>query len=181
MITLPNITGEKYAVLGLGKSGLATAAALGASGANVVVWDDNQASRDEAEKAGYALGNPAEINLYGFKALVLAPGIPLTHPAPHPAVLRCKTAKVPVIGDIELLFRACPKATFVGVTGTNGKSTTTALIAHILKSAGRPMQVGGNLGTPVLALEPLELIYLVTNEYDGTDELGFAWDDPLAT
>lgn len=155
MILFPNIKGQKYAVLGLGKSGLATAATLRASKAEVFVWDDNAKARDEAEKAGYTVADLEKADLIGFKALVLAPGIPLTHPKPHPVVLRCHTAKVPVIGDIELLFRACPTATYVGITGTNGKSTTTSLIGHILKRAGRKVQIGGNLGTPVLELEPL--------------------------
>ncbi len=155
MITFPNIKGQKYAVLGLGKSGLATAATLRASKAEAVLWDDNAVARAEAEKAGYTVADLMTLDLTGFKALVLAPGIPLTHPKPHPVVERCRAAKIPVIGDIELLFRACPNATYVGITGTNGKSTTTALIAHILKDAHRKVQVGGNLGTPALALEPL--------------------------
>jgi UDP-N-acetylmuramoylalanine--D-glutamate ligase len=155
MILFPNIKGQKYAVLGLGKSGLSTAASLRASKADVVVWDDNVKARAEAEKAGYAVADLNKADLIGLKALVLAPGIPLTHPKPHPVVLRCHTAKVPVIGDIELLFRACPSATYIGITGTNGKSTTTSLIGHILKKAGRKVQIGGNLGTPVLSLEPL--------------------------
>jgi len=155
MILFPNIQGQKYAVLGLGKSGLATAASLRASKADVIVWDDKEESRIEAEKAGYIVADLMKADLIGYKALVLAPGIPLTHPKPHPVVLRCHTAKVPVIGDIELLFRACPTATYVGITGTNGKSTTTALIGHILKKAGRKVQVGGNLGTAVLSLQPL--------------------------
>ena len=155
MIVFPNLGGQKYAVLGLGKSGLATAATLRASKADVIVWDDNIKARAEAEKAGYTVADLEKADLIGFKALVLSPGIPLTHPKPHPVVLRCHTAKVPVIGDIELLFRACPTAQYVGITGTNGKSTTTALIGHILKKAGRKVQVGGNLGTPVLSLQPL--------------------------
>ncbi|MFY9287079.1 MAG: UDP-N-acetylmuramoyl-L-alanine--D-glutamate ligase [Alphaproteobacteria bacterium] len=155
MITFPNMQGQKYAVMGLGKSGLATAATLRASKAEVIVWDDNNKARNEAEKAGYKIVDPTQIDLKGYKALVLAPGIPLTHPKPHPVVEHCKAAKVPVIGDVELLFRACPNATYIGITGTNGKSTTTALIGHILKQAQRKVQVGGNLGTPVLALSPL--------------------------
>ena len=155
MIIFPNIEGHRYAVLGLGKSGLATAATLRASKADVILWDDNQKAREAAEALGYTLSDLTKIDLTSFKALILAPGIPLTHPKPHPVVERCRSAKVPVIGDIELLFRACPNAAYIGITGTNGKSTTTALIGHILKSAHRKVQVGGNLGTPVLALEPL--------------------------
>lgn len=154
MITFSNIAGQKYAVLGLGKSGITTAASLRASNADVVVWDDSEKTRAEAEKAGYKLVDLTQADLTGFKALILAPGIPLTH-SPHPVVTRCRAAKIPIIGDIELLFRACPDATYVGITGTNGKSTTTALIAHILQKAGKNIQVGGNLGTPVLSFEPL--------------------------
>ncbi|HEU0118064.1 MAG TPA: UDP-N-acetylmuramoyl-L-alanine--D-glutamate ligase, partial [Alphaproteobacteria bacterium] len=121
----------------------------------VYVWDDNPKSRATAEKDGYNVADLADVNLNGFDALVVSPGIPLTHPKPHPAVAFFRAAKLPVIGDIELLFRACPNATYVGITGTNGKSTTTALIGHILKKSGRKVQVGGNLGTPALSLDPL--------------------------
>src|SRR5262249_41370046 len=123
MITLLDIAKQKYAVLGLGKSGMATAATLRASKADFVVWDDGAEARADAQKAGYPLADLNEIDLAGYKALVLSPGIPHTHPKPHPVVARFKTAKIPVIGDIELLFRACPNATYVGITGTNGKST----------------------------------------------------------
>jgi UDP-N-acetylmuramoylalanine--D-glutamate ligase len=153
MITLPNIAGHKYAVLGLAKSGMATAASLVASQADVSVWDDNPEARASAALAGYRLVDLVQADLTGFKALVLAPGIPLTHPSPHPVVQRCQASHVPVIGDIDLLFQACPEATYVGITGTNGKSTTTALIGHVLKQTGRKVQTGGNLGTPALSLE----------------------------
>ncbi|MDX2028340.1 MAG: UDP-N-acetylmuramoyl-L-alanine--D-glutamate ligase [Alphaproteobacteria bacterium] len=155
MITLPGIEGQSYAVLGLGKSGLSVAASLRASKAKPVLWDDNPTARAEAEKADFAVVDLATANPKDFQALVLSPGIPHTHPAPHSAVVKFRAAGVPIIGDIELLFRASPQATFVGITGTNGKSTTTALIGHILKSARRKLQVGGNLGTPALSLEPL--------------------------
>jgi len=155
MITLSGIEGQKYAVLGLGKTGLATAASLRASKAHVVVWDDGPDTRVEALHAGYEVADLSQINLEGFAALLLSPGIPHTHPKPHPAVMHARATQVPVIGDVELLFRACPEATTIGITGTNGKSTTTALIGHILASAGRKVQVGGNLGTPVLSFEPL--------------------------
>ncbi len=155
MITLPGIEGKKYAVLGLGKTGLATAASLRASNAKVVVWDDKEETRAEAVKAGYEVGDLTQIGMKGFTALLTSPGIPHTHPAPHPVVERARAAGVPITGDIEMLFNACPDATFIGITGTNGKSTTTALIGHILTSAGRKTQVGGNLGTPVLSFEPL--------------------------
>lgn len=156
MITLSGITGKKYLVLGLGKSGFAAAETLRRSNADVILWDDKEPARQKAEMSGYKLGDPALMDLSGFTALVLSPGIPLTHPVPHPAVMRCKAAGVPVIGEMELLIQACPNATYVGITGTNGKSTTTALIAHILQNSGRKTQVGGNLGTPALQLEPLD-------------------------
>jgi len=156
MIIVPHIQNKKYAVLGLGKSGLATAASLRQSGAQVFVWDDKEASRAEAEKSGYALCDFTTADVSEFEALLLSPGIPHTYPAPHPAVVCFRAAQVPIIGDIELLFRACPDATYIGITGTNGKSTTTALIGHILQQAGRKVQVGGNLGTPVLSFEALD-------------------------
>jgi UDP-N-acetylmuramoylalanine--D-glutamate ligase len=156
MIILPNIARQKFAVLGLGKSGLATAAALRASKADVIAWDDNPQTRADAEKSGFKVEDLTKIDAKNFSALILSPGIPLTHPQPHPVVRHFQKADIDVIGDIELLFRACPEAIYVGVTGTNGKSTTTALIGHILQSAGRKVQIGGNLGTAALALEPLD-------------------------
>jgi UDP-N-acetylmuramoylalanine--D-glutamate ligase len=155
MIIIPNITGQKFAVLGLGKSGLATAASLKASGADVVVWDDNPEAQQAATKAGYAVQDLSAVDPKAYQALVMSPGIPHTFPVPHPAAEKFRKAAVPIIGDVELLFRAQPDATFVGITGTNGKSTTTALIGHILQRAGRKIEVGGNLGTPVLSFAPL--------------------------
>jgi UDP-N-acetylmuramoylalanine--D-glutamate ligase len=155
MIVIPNIHGKKYVVLGLGKSGLATAASLRASGAEVAVWDDGAEARAQAAAGGYHVADISMVDLTGVDAFVLSPGIPHTHPKPHSAVTNARAAKIPVIGDIELLFRAQPDATFIGITGTNGKSTTTALIGHILAHAGRAVQVGGNLGTPVLSFNPL--------------------------
>lgn len=155
MITLLNIAGHKYAVLGLGKSGLATAATLRASKADFIVWDDNETSRLEATKAGYTVTDPCTLDVSGYKALVISPGIPHTYPEPHPVAAHFRQAGVSIIGDIELLFRACPLTTYIGITGTNGKSTTTSLIGHILKSAYRKVQVGGNLGTPVLSFQPM--------------------------
>ena len=155
MIVIPNIKGQKYAVLGLGKSGFATAATLRASGADIVLWDDNDKARAQAEQEGYRVEDLGRLTPKDFRALVLTPGIPHTFPKPHPMVVPFQKAGIDIIGDIELLFRACPDAIYIGITGTNGKSTTTALIGHILKSAGRQVQIGGNLGTPVLSLEPL--------------------------
>ena len=154
-IPLPAFAGRAVAVLGLGKSGLAAAEALAASGADVVAWDDSAAARQHAQAEGLALADLTAADWTQLSALVMSPGIPLTHPAPHPAAQRAMNAQRPVIGDIELLAEACPDARFIGITGTNGKSTTTALIGHVLKSAGRRVEVGGNLGTPALSLAPL--------------------------
>ncbi len=154
MILLPFASGKTYGVLGLGKSGRATVASLLASGARVVMWDDGEKSRTAAaqEFPGATLQDYSQWEVSSLAALVLSPGIFLT----HPAVLAANKAGIEVIGDIELLYRAQPNATYVGITGTNGKSTTTTLIAHILKACGKCIEVGGNLGTPALALTPLD-------------------------
>ena len=135
-------------VLGLGRTGQATARALVAGGAQVSVWDDgNPAAVD-----GTALYNPAEHGLAGFDALIMSPGIPLTHPQPHGAVLAAQAAQVPVFGDIELLYRQEPDAPYIAITGTNGKSTVTALTGHLFQAAGLKPGVGGNLGPAALSL-----------------------------
>jgi UDP-N-acetylmuramoylalanine--D-glutamate ligase len=160
--------GRTVAVVGLGKSGLAAARALTAGGATVLSWDDNEARRADAERAGFAVRDPTSIAGPTLAALVLSPGIPLTHPAPHPAVVRARAAKVPVVGDIELFAGAKGAARVVGVTGTNGKSTTTTLIGHILKTIGAEVAVGGNLGTPALdlpALGPAGIYVLELSSY----------------
>lgn len=144
---------RRYAVLGLGKSGLASARALAAAGAEVLAWDDTAAARDKA--AGVPLHDLAALDWQGVEALVLSPGIPHTWPQPHPVAAAAKAAGRPIIGDIELLALAEPEARYVGITGTNGKSTTTALIGHLLEQAGKRIAVGGNLGTPVLTFAAL--------------------------
>jgi UDP-N-acetylmuramoylalanine--D-glutamate ligase len=154
MIVSPAFAGKRYAVLGLARSGLATVASLHASGAQVTAWDRRPGPRDEV--AGMAaIGDPMEFDLSGFEAVVVSPGVPLNT---HPLVGRARAAGVPLIGDIELFARArgdlLPHKV-VGITGTNGKSTTTALVHHILKSAGVPTTMGGNIGLPILAQEPL--------------------------
>ena len=154
MIVSEAFKGKTYAVLGLARSGLATVDTLVASGARVVAWD----SRDEARAlvAGKAeLGDPMEIDLAGFDGIVVSPGVPLNR---HPIAMRAKIAGVPIIGDIELFALArptLPPHKVVGITGTNGKSTTTALIHHILDQAGIPARMGGNIGLPILAQDPL--------------------------
>ena len=152
--------GQSVAVFGLGGSGFVTAQALVAGGARVNVWDDNEHAREKARAAGLRIENLAGADWRAFSALVLSPGVPLTHPAPHWTVLKAKEAGIEVIGDIELFCRErrriAPRAPFVAITGTNGKSTTTALVAHLFRTFGFPVEVGGNIGTPILALAPPE-------------------------
>ncbi|MGB7036790.1 MAG: UDP-N-acetylmuramoyl-L-alanine--D-glutamate ligase [Xanthobacteraceae bacterium] len=158
MISVTTFAGKRVAVFGLGGSGLASAKALLAGDADVIAWDDNAASVAKAREAGVATADLRTIDWSAIAALVLAPGVPLTHPAPHWTVALAKKNNVDVIGDIELFCRErrrhAPGAPFVAITGTNGKSTTTALIAHLAASAGRDAQLGGNIGTAILSLEP---------------------------
>ena len=154
MITYPAWSGKRYAVLGLARSGKATAEALLASGAQVLVWDDRAEAR-EAFVGRTAVADPLEADLTGYAGVVVSPGVPLnTHPIkPHATKFG-----VPVIGDIELFAQAragLPPHKVVGITGTNGKSTTTALTHHILKTAGVPTTMGGNIGLPILEQDPL--------------------------
>ena len=155
MIEVTSFRNQSVAVLGLARSGLAAALALQQGGARVLAWDDAPRRRAEAQQAGLALSDLAEADLKGVRALVLSPGIPHTFPAPHKVAARAKEAGIPIIGDIELLALSQREARYLGVTGTNGKSTTTALIGHILKENGRRVAVGGNIGVPALALEAL--------------------------
>ena len=158
MTPVESLRGESVALFGLGGSGLSTARALVAGGAEVAAWDDNPAARERAGAAGVALLDLAHTDWRSFRVFVLAPGVPLTHPKPHWTVNLADAAGVPIVGDIELFVRErgarAPDAPFVAVTGTNGKSTTTALIAHALKEAGREVAMGGNIGVPVLDLPP---------------------------
>ena len=158
MTPVTTLAGCEVAVFGLGGSGLATAEALRAGGASVHVWDDGEAARAKAQAAGFVLRDLVTAGLAGFKALILSPGVPLTHPAPHPVVKQAQADAVEIIGDIELFCRErarlAPNAPFVAITGTNGKSTTTALIAHLLRHAGRHVAMGGNIGTAILSLPP---------------------------
>jgi UDP-N-acetylmuramoylalanine--D-glutamate ligase len=158
MTPVETMRGESVALFGLGGSGLSTARALVAGGAEVVAWDDSPAVRERAAAAGFALVDLAQADWRGFKLFVLAPGVPLTHPKPHWTVDLAAGAGVPIVGDIELFARErgarAPDAPFVAITGTNGKSTTTTLIGHVLKEAGRDVAMGGNIGVPVLDLPP---------------------------
>jgi UDP-N-acetylmuramoylalanine--D-glutamate ligase len=158
MTPVTTFAGRTVAVFGLGMSGLASCRALLGGGASVVAGDDGVAGREAAGRIGVPVDNLAEVDWGRFAALVLAPGVPLTHPEPHWVVRKARAAGVEIIGDVELYARErarrAPEAPFVAITGTNGKSTTTALTAHILKAAGRDVQMGGNIGTAVLALAP---------------------------
>jgi UDP-N-acetylmuramoylalanine--D-glutamate ligase len=158
VIPITSFTGKKVAVFGLGTSGLASASALFAAGADVVGWDDSEEIVDRAAHAGIPTADLRHVDWTRIAALVLAPGVPLAYPAPHWSVGLARAAAVEVIGDVELFCRErrahAPKAQFIAITGTNGKSTTTALIAHLLTTAGHDVQLGGNIGTAILSLEP---------------------------
>jgi len=158
MTPVTTFAGRTVAVFGLGLSGLAAARSLVAGGAAVVCGDDGEAGRAAASAAGLPVEDLRTADWSRFAALVLAPGVPLTHPEPHWTVAKAQADGVEIVGDVELFCRErarmCPDAPFVAVTGTNGKSTTTALIAHILRAAGRDAQMGGNIGTAILDLAP---------------------------
>ncbi len=156
MIDVFPFAGHPIAVFGLGLSGLSAAKALIKGEADVSAWDDDEAARQRAADEGVPL-----VDLYGIDwkehtSLVLSPGVPLHHPEPHEIVKLAEAANVEVIGDAELLVRTQRAAAYIGITGTNGKSTTTALIGHIMQVSGRVAEIGGNLGIPALALEPLD-------------------------
>ncbi|MBU2341292.1 MAG: UDP-N-acetylmuramoyl-L-alanine--D-glutamate ligase, partial [Alphaproteobacteria bacterium] len=154
MIVSPAWSGRKYAVLGLARSGRATVEALLAAGAGVIAWDTRPEAREPF--AGRAvLADLLEADLTGYAGVVVSPGVPLNT---HPIAAHAAKFGVPVIGDIELFAQAradLPPHRVVGITGTNGKSTTTALVHHIFKTAGVPATMGGNIGLPILEQEPL--------------------------
>jgi UDP-N-acetylmuramoylalanine--D-glutamate ligase len=161
MIPVRGFEGKKVAVFGLARTGLAAARALQAGGAEVALWDEKPASREAAEAAGFALTDLSSADWSQFAALMLSPGVPLTHPAPHWTVERAREHGVEILGDVELFARtvnAAPehkRPKIIAITGTNGKSTTTALIGHICAQAGRDTRVGGNIGYGVLGLEDM--------------------------
>ena len=178
MISVQGVQNQTIAVLGLGRSGRATAAALAAGGANVVVWDDGADTRAQAESDGMTvLDLNREANWDGIAALITSPGIPHLYPKPHPVIAKAYELGVPVDNDIGLFFRSFATSDWesydttprvIAITGSNGKSTTTALIHHILKEAGRPTQIGGNIGTGVLSLDPAhdgEVVVLELSSY----------------
>ena len=156
MIPVTTFAGRKVAIFGLGLSGRVSARALMAGGAEIIAWDDNGKSRDAARGEDIPVADLNDIDLGGFAALVLAPGVPLTHPEPHPVVKLARAADLPIIGDTELFFleraRRGTKSGVICITGTNGKSTTTALTAHLLAAAGYDVEIGGNIGAAVMGL-----------------------------
>lgn len=158
MIPVRGFEGKTVAVFGLARTGLAAARALVAGGAQVALWDDKAATREAAEAEGFTVTDLSVADWSQFAALMLSPGVPLTHPKPHWTVDKARQAGVEILGDIELFARtvnAAPehkRPKVVAITGTNGKSTTTALIGHVCGEAGRDVRVGGNIGTGVLAL-----------------------------
>ena len=156
MISCEGYATKHVAVVGLGKSGLAAARALCRSGARVLAWDDGEAARAEAEAENIPVREPERINWAAVDALVLSPGIPHTFPVPHPAARMAKDAGVPIIGDVELLVTSGAQAPRIAITGTNGKSTTTALLGHILEQSERDVEVGGNLGPAICDMAMLE-------------------------
>ncbi|MBR2687614.1 MAG: UDP-N-acetylmuramoyl-L-alanine--D-glutamate ligase [Aquamicrobium sp.] len=158
MIPATSFAGKRVSLFGLGGSGIATARALIEGGADVLAWDDNPESVAKAVEQGIVTADLRSADWAGVSSFVLSPGVPLTHPKPHWSVELARAAGVEVIGDIELFARERNRlqadAPFIAITGTNGKSTTTALTAHILQSAGRDTQMGGNIGRAVMTLDP---------------------------
>ncbi|EKX58629.1 UDP-N-acetylmuramoylalanine--D-glutamate ligase [Rhodobacter sp. AKP1] len=178
MIPVRGLEGRKVAVLGLGRSGLATARALEAGGAEPLLWDDSPEARAKAEGQGFTVTDLTRERAFeGVALLVTSPGIPHLYPAPNPVIARAMAAGVPVDNDIGLFFRSFATRDWdafdqmprvVCVTGSNGKSTTTALIHHILSEAGRPTQMAGNIGRGVLDLDPArdgEVVVLELSSY----------------
>jgi len=161
MIPVRGFEGKTVAVFGLARTGLAAARALVAGGAQVALWDENPTSREAAAAEGFPLVDLAKADWSQFTALMLSPGVPLTHPAPHWTVEKARAAGVEIVGDMELFARtvnAAPehrRPKVVAITGTNGKSTTTALVGHVCREAGRDVRIGGNIGVGVLDLEDM--------------------------
>jgi len=166
MIPVAGVEGQTIAVLGLGRSGLAAARALEAGGATVLCWDDGAAGRDRAEAEGFALSDLTKPGAFeGVSALITSPGIPHLYPQPHRAIAAAMAAGVPVDNDVGLFFRSLASGDWamfdrpprvVAVTGSNGKSTTSALIAHVLDANDIPVQLAGNIGRGVLDIDPPE-------------------------
>ena len=135
MIDLSKMQGRRFAVMGLGLSGMVAVEALAASAVDVVGWDDMPERCKNAAARGIPVAPLMDQDWSSFDSLILSPGIPHTYPAPNPVVQAARDAGVEIVGDVELLVRAQPEARYIGITGTNGKSTTTALVAHILSES----------------------------------------------
>ncbi|GLO78794.1 UDP-N-acetylmuramoyl-L-alanine--D-glutamate ligase [Sulfitobacter pontiacus] len=178
MIPVQGLTGAKVAILGLGRSGLSAARALAAGGAVPICWDDNPAARAAAQAEGFDCVDLGKAGVFDDIArLIVSPGIPHLYPAPNPVIVAAQDAGVPVDNDIGLFFQSfatlawdnfdvVPK--IIAITGSNGKSTTSALVHHILKHAGRPTQLAGNIGRGVLDIEPAidgEVVVLELSSY----------------
>ena len=178
MIPVQGLTGAKVAILGLGRSGLSAAPALAAGGAVPVCWDDNPAARAAAQAEGFDCADLSKAGVFDdITRLIVSPGIPHLYPAPNPVIVAAQDAAVPVDNDIGLFFQSfatlawdnfdvVPK--IIAITGSNGKSTTSALVHHILKHAGRPTQLAGNIGRGVLDIEPAidgEVVVLELSSY----------------
>src|SRR5438874_10156865 len=161
MTPVTTFAGKTVAVFGLGRSGLATCRALLAGGAAVIAADDTARSREAAAAAGFCVEDLKDADWSRFAALVLAPGVPLTHPAPHWTVAKARAAGVEIIGDVEVFARTVNSAPahkrpkVAAITGSNGKSTTTALLGHLCARAGKDARVGGNIGVGVLGLDDM--------------------------
>ena len=190
MIPVPGFEGRRVAVFGLGRSGITAARALKAGGATPILWDDGVSGRLQAQAEGFVVEDLTTADWSGFAALVLSPGAPLTHPKPHWTVDKARAAGVPVVGDIELFARALDalpegrRPWVIAITGTNGKSTTTALIGWGLQQAGLTVHVGGNIGIGVLALpEPTPgAVYVIeVSSYQLDLTTGFAPDAAILT
>ncbi len=160
-----SLDGQAVYVYGLGISGLASAEALIKAGAKVIAWDDKEAPRNKAAQFGADIANYQDVDFSNIACVLLSPGIPLTHPVPHPIVEIAHSREAEVIGDVEILGRVLPHhVKTIGITGTNGKSTTTALLGHVLNECGMEAVIGGNIGNPALTLSIKETTQIVVLE-----------------
>ncbi|MEO9169395.1 MAG: Mur ligase family protein, partial [Aestuariivirga sp.] len=158
MFPATTFANKKVGVFGLARSGISCARALLLGGAEVLAWDDSEPAVEKAKAEGLAITNLHTVDFKTLDALVLSPGVPLTHPEPHWTVVKAKSAGIEIIGDTEIFARELAKASakLVAITGTNGKSTTTALIGHVLHEGGLDVDVGGNIGLAVFNLRAPE-------------------------
>ena len=156
MIQITKYCGQKVGILGFGATGVSAAESLSKGGANVLIWDDHWKRRCFAVRSGFRVIDFSLEGLSDLDLLFVSPGVPLVYPEPNPIVAMARSSGIKIISDIELLQGSCPSACYVGVTGTNGKSTVTSLLGHVLSSSGKSVQTGGNLGEPALSLQMLD-------------------------